>query len=220
MPENQAGAGFLLNAEEVEFGAELPVIAAFGFLDAVEMRFELLLSEECHRINALELGIAFLTLPVSAGDVHQFERLDALGRRNVRATAEIDELPGGVEGNHRLGGLFFDQFALKNLVALLVEIESLGLGDKLALVRQILRREFVHLLFDFCEVFLGEGLLAQEFIEKAGVNGRTDAELYVWIQLHNGSGEQVGRGMAEHKERIGIFFCEDLQLDVVIQGPP
>jgi len=31
MPENQAGAGFFLNAEKIEFGAEFAMIAALGF---------------------------------------------------------------------------------------------------------------------------------------------------------------------------------------------
>src|SRR5260370_36091040 len=131
MPENQAGAGFFLNAEEVEFDAELAVIATLGFLDAMQMRVQLFLGEESYGVNALELGIAFLALPVRAGDVHQFERLNAFRRRNMRAAAEVDEFSGGVEGDHRLGGFFFDELALENLVALLVEVQSFGLGNEL-----------------------------------------------------------------------------------------
>src|SRR5713226_7814656 len=123
VPENQAGAGFFLDAEEVQLRAELAVIAALGFLNAVEMCVQLFLGEEGHGVNALQLRIAFLALPVCAGDVHELERLNALSGRNVRAAAEVDEFSRGVERDHRLGGFFFDELALENLVALFVEVQ-------------------------------------------------------------------------------------------------
>src|SRR6266478_5373748 len=217
--ENQAGAGFFLNADKVELRAQLAVIAALGFLDAVKVRVQFFLREEGHRVNALKLGIAFLALPISAGDVHQLERLNALARRNMRAAAEVDEFSSGVERNHRLGGFFFDKLALKNLVGLFVEVQGFRLGNELAFVRQILRGKLVHLFFDFGEVFLGERLIAQEFVEKAGVDRRTNAKLHAGIEFHHRGGEEMRRGMTKHEERIRIFFREDLQLHVVIQGP-
>ena len=59
VPENQAGAGFLLNAEKVQLNAKFAVIAALGFLEAVQIFVEFLLGEKCGGINALELRIAF-----------------------------------------------------------------------------------------------------------------------------------------------------------------
>jgi len=94
VPENEAWAGFFLNAEEIEFRAEPAVIAALGLFDAVQMRVQLFLREESDCVNALELGIAFLSFPVRAGDVHELECLNALGGRNMRATAEVDEFSG------------------------------------------------------------------------------------------------------------------------------
>src|SRR5258708_18774240 len=197
MPENQPRAGFFLNAEEIEFRAEFAVIAALGFLDAVEMRVQLFLREERHGVNALELGIAFLALPVSAGDVHELEHLDPIGGGNVRAAAKIDKFSGRVERDHRLGGFFFDKFALENLVGLFVEVESFGLGNEFALVRQVLRGQLVRLFFDFGDGFLNASLVTHKFGEKPGIDRWTDAELYVWIQLHHRSREQVSRRMAK-----------------------
>ncbi len=99
----------------------------------------------------------------------------------MRAAAEVDEFSRGVKRNHGFGGFFFHQLAFENLVALFVEFESFGLGNELALVGQILRGKLVHLFFDFCEVFLRERLLAQELIEEAGVDRRTDAKLHIGI---------------------------------------
>ena len=46
MPEDQAGAGFFLDAEEIEFDAELAMIAALGFFEAMEIFVEFFLREE------------------------------------------------------------------------------------------------------------------------------------------------------------------------------
>ena len=87
-----------------------------GFFQAVEVFVEFLLGEEARGVNALELRVAFLAFPVGAGNAHQFEGVDALGGRNVRAAAKVGEFSGGIEGNHRLGDFFLDELALENVV--------------------------------------------------------------------------------------------------------
>ena len=103
----------------------------------------------------------------------------------MRAATEVDKFPGGIKRNHRLGGFFFHQFALENLIAFFVQVESFGLGNELPLVREVLRRQLMHLFFDLGEVFLGERLVAEEFVEKAGVNGRANAEFNVGKEFHH-----------------------------------
>src|SRR5260370_13807427 len=102
MPEDEAGAGFVLNAEEVQLGAELAMIATLGFLQAMEVFVQLFFGEEAGGVNALQLRISFLTFPVRAGDAHQLEGLNTFGGRNVRAPAAVDELAGGIGGYDRL----------------------------------------------------------------------------------------------------------------------
>ena len=70
MPEDEAGAGFVLDAEEFELGAKLAMIAALGFLEAMEIFVQLFFCKEAGGINALELRIAFLAFPVGASDAH------------------------------------------------------------------------------------------------------------------------------------------------------
>ena len=158
MPEDQAGAGFVLNAEKIEFLAELAMVAALGFLELVQIFVEFFLLDEAGAVDPLHLRIFFLALPVGAGDVHQLERLDASGGRNVRAAAEIDKFSGGVKRHHRLGGLFLDQLAFELLVRLAIELERFGLGNQLALVGNVFRGDLAHLRFDFFEVFGRERL--------------------------------------------------------------
>ena len=143
------------------------MVAALGFLEAMQIFVEFFLGVESGGVNALQLRIAFLAFPVRAGDVHQFERGDALGGRNVRAAAEIDEFSGGVEGNHGLGGFFFHQLALESLIRFLVELDGFGLGKQFALVGQILRGQLAHFGFDFGEIFGSERLLRGEIRRKS-----------------------------------------------------
>src|SRR6202035_6076348 len=129
MPEDEAGAGFVLNAEEIELDSQAAMIAALGFFKAMEIFVKLGLREKACAVHALQLRVAFLTLPVGAGNVHQFESANASGGRDVRAAAEIDEFAGGVEGDQGLGGFFFDELAFEGLVPVAVELERFGLGE-------------------------------------------------------------------------------------------
>lgn len=175
------------------------------------------MGKETRSVNALELRIAFLAFPVGARDVHQLERGDSLGGRDVRASAEVEEFPRGVKRNHQLVGFFFHQLALKNLVILFVKLDGLGLGNEPSLVGQVLRRELVHFLFDFGQIFRREGLVAEKFVEEAGVDGRANAELDVGVEFHHGCGEQMRCGVTKDEEGVRIFFGEDLELDVFFE---
>src|SRR5258706_16238996 len=95
VPENQARAGRFLDAEKIKLRAEFPVIAPLGFFHAVQVFVQLFLRVESQGIDALQLRIPFLTLPVSTGNIRELERLNALGGRDVRASAKIDEFPLG-----------------------------------------------------------------------------------------------------------------------------
>src|SRR5260370_16529306 len=97
MPEDEAGAGFVLNAEEVQLGAELAMIATLGFFQAMKIFVQLLLCEEAGGVNAPQLRVSFLPFPVSARDTHQLEGLNALGLRNMRPTPQVAHLPSCIK---------------------------------------------------------------------------------------------------------------------------
>jgi hypothetical protein len=143
--------------------------------------------------------------------------LNALSGGNVRTPAEVDELAGGVEGDDRLFRFFLDKLALEDLIGFFVKLECFRFGNELALVGQILGGKLVHFRFDLGQVVQSKGLVAEKLVEEAGVDWRANAELDVGIKLHNSGGEQMRGGMAEDEERVGIFFGEDLELDVVVE---
>src|SRR5437773_2400987 len=92
----------------------------------------------------------------------------------MRAAAKVDEFPGGVERNHRLNSFLLHELALENLIGFFIEVESFRLGNQLALVRQVLSGKLMHFFLNVGEVFLGKRLVAQKFVEKAGVDGRSE----------------------------------------------
>ena len=99
MPEDEAGAGQLLNAEEVELLAEDAMVAARGFFKAGEVLVELFFREEGRAVDALQLGILLVAEPVGAGEAGDLEGFDAAGGGHVRAAAEVDEFAVAIEAD-------------------------------------------------------------------------------------------------------------------------
>src|SRR6185295_3957658 len=93
MPEDEAGSGVVADREEIELAAQLPVVAALGFLEAMEVLVELFLREEGVAVDALHLRVALAALPVRLRRVlADLEGLDLARGGQVRAQAEVDEL--------------------------------------------------------------------------------------------------------------------------------
>ena len=68
MPEDEACAGQLLNAVEVELLAQDAMVAPRGFFQAGEVGFKIFLREKCRAVDALELRILLVAEPVGAGE--------------------------------------------------------------------------------------------------------------------------------------------------------
>ena len=80
------------------------MVALFRFLDAREMRVQLLLLEEGGSVNALQHLPLRVAAPIRAGRVRQLEVLEARRVRHVRAAAQIDERAVGVRRNDLVVG--------------------------------------------------------------------------------------------------------------------
>jgi hypothetical protein len=124
---------------------------------------------------------------------------------------EIDEVRAERVFGENLVGLLLDQFALQLFAHLGVFLEALGLGRHLALVGQVLARQFRHFGLDLLEVFRRERLAAIEVVEETGVGGRADAELGLGIQFQHRGGEQVRARMTVDVQRLGVFGGQDLK---------
>jgi hypothetical protein len=214
-PERQARADFFADGEELEFFAETAMVAAFRVLDALEILFEVLFREEGGTVDALELRILLIAEPVGAGDAHDLEGLDAPGRGDVRAAAEVDKLAVAVEGDFVAGlGKFLDEVDLHKVVADLEFLEAfltrLVFADKLL----VAGRDFGHAAFDQLQVFGRKGSGTPEVIEEACIGRRTVAELCFWKQLRHCGSHHVRGGVAQDLQRVGVFLGHQLEGDV------
>ncbi len=99
MPQHEPGADLILNGNQVQFFADFPVVAAFDFFQAGEVRIELGLGGERGSIDPLEHRVTFVAAPVGSGRIEKLEGADMAGRRQVRTTAEIDEFTLGIGGD-------------------------------------------------------------------------------------------------------------------------
>ncbi len=219
MPEDESGAGELLNGVEIELLAEGAMVAALGLLKLAHVLVHLLFGVERGSVDALELGIAFLAEPVGSGDVEQLERLDFAGGWDVRAAAEIDELAGLVERNLFIGlGELLDEVTLHEIAFGLEALEAFVAVEDIAGVGLIALDDLLHLGLDLFEVFGGEGRLAQEVIEEAGLGGRTMTELGLREKLQHGGGQQVRRRVMKDLERFGILLGEQAKPGILLDG--
>ena len=69
VPENQSRPGQFLDAEKIQLCAEAAMVAALGLFEFVQVFVELRFFYEARAVNPLHLRIAFVPLPVCAGDI-------------------------------------------------------------------------------------------------------------------------------------------------------
>ena len=68
VPEDQTRADVLADGEEIQLAAELPVVALLRLGETVHEVVQLCLREECRAVDALQLLVVLVTLPIRAGD--------------------------------------------------------------------------------------------------------------------------------------------------------
>jgi hypothetical protein len=68
LPKDQAGADLVADGEQLEFLAELAMVAFFRFFQIVEMLLEVLLVEKGSAVDALQHVPFFIAAPVGTGN--------------------------------------------------------------------------------------------------------------------------------------------------------
>src|SRR5204863_9892707 len=111
----------LVEVEEIELLSQPPMIAALRLLDPFEVRVEVGLRVEGRAIDPSQLGVLLVAGPVRTGEPRQLDRLDRARVLQMRASAEVGELPLRVEGDRPLRGV--DEL---DLVRLVLRLEPLA----------------------------------------------------------------------------------------------
>ena len=99
--DGQARTDLLGEAEEVELGAQLAVVAPLRLLQLVQVGGQRLLGLPGRPVDALQLLALLVAPPVGAGHPHELEVAQPAGRGHVRAAAQVDEGVGVPVGADR-----------------------------------------------------------------------------------------------------------------------
>src|ERR1700733_14186763 len=128
----------------------------------------------------------------------------------MRTAAEVGELPGAIDRNLfiRLGELL-DEMAFNEVAIFFEFFQTLFAWKKLARVRNVLLHQFLHLLFDFFQIFRSKWGRTIKVVEESGFRGRTVSELGLRKKLQNRRRQQMRRGMPVDFERLGIPVRQD-----------
>jgi hypothetical protein len=90
----------LVDVEQVQFTAQLAVVALFGFFQHRQVLLQLVLGGPGRAIDALQHLVAVIAAPVGAGHLHQLEEFELAGAGHVRAAAQVFKLAFAVQATH------------------------------------------------------------------------------------------------------------------------
>src|SRR5208337_4961546 len=215
MPENEPRTGLVLDAEEIEFFHQPPVVAPLRFFELRQEIVQLLLAEEGRPVNALHGMRALIAFPVRAGYAQQLDGLDAPRGGDVRPTAKVQELAGTIGGEYGLG-LFLDELALQELAHLREELLSFFLGKVDPLIRIIRLDDLAHTFFNLLEIIFREWLLPIEVVIEAGLGGWADSRVRVGEKFGDRCGQKVSRRMAVNLQALGRGWSNELDRRVLL----
>src|SRR5690606_8810998 len=133
-PEGGAGCRGM-EEEQVEVLPHTAVIPLACFLDALEVRAQVLRPLEGRAIDALQHLATLVAPPIGPGTGEQLEVLQASRARDVRSPAEIQEAPVPVHGDDFVVPELLESLQLERIVR--EELACLLLRDPAALERLV-----------------------------------------------------------------------------------
>ena len=219
MEDRQPRAQLFGERVQIQFRAQLAVIALGGLLQAMFVGGQFVSARPGGAVDALELIVLLIPAPVGRRAAGQAVGGNVAGVRHVRAAAQIK--PG--HGIVALEVVVDGQFASPDLDAGTVVVRGVSLEpDELQLVRLVgqllagfvvtddpateplaLLDDLGHLLLCGLEVFGGEGFLDRKIVVEPVDDRRADAQLGVRMQGLDCLRCNVGGGVAQDGEPLG-----------------
>ena len=208
VPEDGAG-GMFVDMEQVKLFAEFAVVALFGFFEHVQVLLQLFFAGPGCAVNALQHFVAVVAAPVGTCHLHQFEVFELACAGHVRAAAQVFKSAFAVQAYIFVSGNAGNDFGLVSFAHVFEIIYGFIARQHAAQHGLIFAGQLGHFLFDGCKVFGGEGALVAEVVVKAVFYHWADGYLRVGKQFFNSVSQQVGGGVANHLQPIGIFCRDD-----------
>ena len=211
MPEHQAGAGFILDREQIQVFADAAMIPAQGLFLAAFVLGQLFRGFPSRAVDPLQLGFGFITTPVGPRHALQLKSLgvELAGVLHVGAGAEVPPvLSKGVKGDR-----FLEAFQDLQLVGLVL---GLDLGFRLSarhldtLERDLLIDDLDHPLLDRLEIGFGEGVGVVEVVVEAGFSPGADGDAGFGEELLHRHGHHMAHRVADSEQlRAFAGFGQD-----------
>ena len=210
-------------AEQPQLGPEAAVVARAGLLEQALVLLQVGLREERRPVDPAQHLPGLVAAPVGARDRGQLERLDPLGRRPVRAEAEVGERAVAVERDGLdplVADQVLDQLDLVRLV--------LGRGTARAPRRPggrsartpRRRRRAAAIASSICrQVVLGGAKAVRELevVVEARVDRGADRDLRLRPEVEDRGREDVRAVVADQRQRVRVLVGHDRDLGAVGQ---
>ena len=202
VPEHRSRR-LVLEVEEVHLAPELAVVASLGLLEHVQVGLELFLARPRGAVDPLEHLVAGVAAPVRARDAHQLERLAELaGRGEVRTPAQIDPLALAVHRDGLVARDVRDDLRLVLLAPVAEEPDRFVAVPFLARDRLVAVDDLAHAGLHAFQILRCEGLLAREVVVEPVLDGGSDGDLRLRVELLHRLGEDMGRVVTQQLQRL------------------
>ena len=123
--------------------------------------------------------------------------------------AQIHEISLGIEGDLRVLRKVFDQLHFVRLILFLHESDGFFSWKGIALDLGAFFDDLLHFLFQGVQLFPGKGFVIK-IIVKSCVNGGTDGELCLGIQVFHRFCQHMGSRVAKGSQTFLIIGCQDV----------
>ena len=185
------------------------------------MGVELLLRAEGRAVDALQLLVRLVALPVDARRLEQLDRTDLGGPLGVRTPAEVEEAAMPIEGDRLALGNVLETLDLQPFAHLAQALFRLISTHLDALVVVVLGEDLAHHLFDALQVLGCEGTRKTKVVlELFGVVLTADVDLDVGPQSLHRVCQDVFGAMANKIAALRITAGEEAEGSTVTQGLP
>ncbi len=208
------------------------MVAAFGLLQAVQVRVELLRRRPRRAVDPLELLALLVPAPVRAGDAEQLVRPDAAAARQMRAQTEVGPAVVPVDAHPiaeraLLGVELFDDLPLERLFG--EPLERLVPAQLLPHERLVELDDLGHAFLDPREVLGRQRLRQREVVVEAVLDRRADRVLRAGDDVAHGLGHHVRRRVAQHMQPVrltrqhrrhaGVLLRDERQVHQLVVHP-
>ena len=219
MPEH-AALRFLLEMEQVHLAADFAVVALFGFLNHMQIGFEVFFIAPACAVNALQHFIIAVAAPISTGQLGQLKRLAQLaGGRQMRATAQIFPRALTIDRHFLVDRNSGDDFRFIVFADLFEMRHRFVAVPHFAYNLLIAVDNFFHAFFNRFQIVKTERHLAREIVIKAVFDNRPNGHLRTRKKLLHRLGQHVCAIMAHQLHAILIGSGNNGHIGISVDAP-